>query len=1440
MLKMTARRGARRAQARSAFNAILLGATALCALPGGAQAVDPGTLPSGGQVTAGQSTIARSGNQMTITQTSQRAAIAWQGYSIGSAAGITYVQPNAQAISLNRVTGNDPSLIYGRLSANGQVWLVNPNGILFGRSARVDAAGLVASTANLGMSDQEFVTSLDTRFAFNRPGRADAAVVNHGEISVREAGLAALVAPGVVNAGTINARLGRVALGSGTSFVLDLYGDRLINLSLGEAVVMNARDGEGSPVRAGVENTGEIMTDGGRIELRANVARGVVDSVVRSSGDLVARSASVAENGDIILDGGERGVVEVAGKIDASGAVAGEAGGRVRVLGENIRIASTARLDASGDRGGGTILVGGNVRGQGPERNAAAVRIERGARLRADGRSAGRGGTVVVWSESWTLFNGAISARGGAAGGDGGFVETSSRGVLTVGAGAVDAAAPIGAAGTWLLDPRNVTIVAGANANGAFDGGSPNTFTPSGDDALVNRDIIQASLDAGTSVTIRTSGGGSQAGNITVDATITKSAGGDATLSLLADGSIIVNQAIAVGGGPGALDVFMGSANTVTLNAVIGSLNGGTLSGTATVANVNGGGLIQNGVDVLAAGGVANVAGSHVENVTLTRAVTLNGAAGAVVTAAGGAVITIQASGVTVRGLEITGAGGAVDGIVVDNSAVRSSVTIRDNDIHDFANDGVRIGSGGGAAVIATLVAFNTIDVGRWAVNVDVPQGGLGSQAISIVLNESLTGGVGGARIAGLGSGTVNVLDNGTILGSGTAVLVASMTGGFVNIGANDLINGSITGVELDGVAGSVVHIFSNTAVSGGVTAIAADGISNSFVTININGTITGGTNGIVLSGIGGTRFIIYDNGPIVGTLSDGIAIDGITGSQVVVGATDAIRGGVDGVRVAGAGTSAIHFLANGTITGGTAGARIDGTAASLVSVNGNGPISGGLDGIAIANVQGSTIVAEGNESITGLAGAGVNVTGASASLVSIDLNDAIGGATGGVAATGMANSTLSINENGTITGALSGVELQGTTRSQVTVDGNESVTGASYGVHAIGSLDAGIDVSGNGLVSGALAGVAFEGAMTSFLTVTGNQAIQSATTAVDFAGLIETHAVVSGNAITGGTGIAFVGTVGGIVDVLANSVTALADALVLDGRGAGPGVTAVTIAGNALAFAQGGAGGGGIAVLTDSPGAPRGVPDSTLAAFFNVAFGAGNSITGTGAPVDSPFLTPADPGFEVALRFDGANSAIIGDTLGDMSFAAIAGNYVTFANHALYNPGAPTLIDATAVSFDGFTVGDTPPGAFRDSLIAAIESRINDFDDRAGADPLSNPSFVGQIFFVAPPGGAPPVPPAVAADLGIDRVPVDGPFSFVADPFAINQPIGVPGAQGTAMLTGIAPAAGPGASAGDAAACATAPPDDVANDLLGNFTLGDVGAFATQTQECASRVEQR
>src|SRR5438067_10735578 len=168
------------------------------------QSISPAALPTGGRVIAGQATIGQSGAAMQIQQGSARAALDWNTFNIGSQASVTFNQPSASAIALNRVLGANGSEIYGRLTANGQVFLINPNGILFGRGAEVDVGGLVAST--LGMSPDDFMSG---RYLLRGDG-ARGSIVNQGTIRAAPRGYVALVAPRVQNDGTIEAQQGSV------------------------------------------------------------------------------------------------------------------------------------------------------------------------------------------------------------------------------------------------------------------------------------------------------------------------------------------------------------------------------------------------------------------------------------------------------------------------------------------------------------------------------------------------------------------------------------------------------------------------------------------------------------------------------------------------------------------------------------------------------------------------------------------------------------------------------------------------------------------------------------------------------------------------------------------------------------------------------------------------------------------------------------------------------------------------------------------------------------------------------------------------------------------------------------------------------------------------------------------------------------------------------
>ena len=269
--------------------------------------------PQGGVVQAGSATIASSGSRLDVIQSSQRAVIDWRSFSIGAGGHVNFQQPSAAGATLNRVTGSEMSAILGRLSANGTVFIVNPNGILIGPGAKIDVGGLVAATANI--SNENFMAG---RYKFDEVVNRDAVIINRGEITARAGGLVALVAPGVENSGVIRAELGRVALASGNRFTLDLFGDKLVTFAVDDKVAARLTDVDGRPLKAYVNQTGTIVADGGSILIAASAAKAVLDNVINTSG-VVRATSFVQRGGEIVLHGGDEGVVRVAGTLDASG-----------------------------------------------------------------------------------------------------------------------------------------------------------------------------------------------------------------------------------------------------------------------------------------------------------------------------------------------------------------------------------------------------------------------------------------------------------------------------------------------------------------------------------------------------------------------------------------------------------------------------------------------------------------------------------------------------------------------------------------------------------------------------------------------------------------------------------------------------------------------------------------------------------------------------------------------------------------------------------------------------------------------------------------------------------------------------------------------------------------------------------------------------------------
>jgi len=563
----------------------LIAAAVALALSGGEigaqQAVSKTALPTGGRVVGGQASISQSGAALTIQQSTPRAAINWQSFNIGASGSVVFSQPSASSVALNRVVGADPSQIFGRLSSNGQVFLTNPNGILFARGAQVDVGGLLAST--LSMTTDDFLSG---RYLLRGDG-ASGSIINQGTLRSLPKGYVALIAPNIQNEGVIEANRGTAALVAANAATVDFMADGLIRIRVDEGAL-----------NAEIANSGAIRANGGEVLLTAKALGSLGRAVVNNSGVIEARTAEDV-NGVIRLGGGE---VYVDGRLDAGSDTGG--GGSIKVLGDKVALIGTAQLDASGETGGGEILVGGNFQGKGPETNATHAYVGRGVSIDASAKTTGDGGKVIVWADDVTRAYGTISARGGAQSGNGGFVEVSGKNYLDY-QGIADLSSPNGRTGSLLLDPMTVEITASTDSGpGSFGGGDPNPFTGSTDGfSEVAWTTIAANL-ATADVNITTSGGSPAGANITVSAN-SPVLNSSRALRLIATQDINVNGSITNSGSgaiemyagwdgnsPGGTSFTLGNPGTITITAPItaaGSVllraqNGITDSGITTAA----------------------------------------------------------------------------------------------------------------------------------------------------------------------------------------------------------------------------------------------------------------------------------------------------------------------------------------------------------------------------------------------------------------------------------------------------------------------------------------------------------------------------------------------------------------------------------------------------------------------------------------------------------------------------------------------------------------------------------------------------------------------------------------------------------------------------------------------------------------------------------------
>ncbi|EKD70094.1 MAG: hypothetical protein ACD_46C00641G0002, partial [uncultured bacterium] len=318
-------------------------------------------------VAAGNVSIEQAPNSTVINQASQKAIINWHSFNIGAQEATHFNQPNG-GVALNRISPTQgASQIYGKLSATGQIILVNPAGVYISPSAFINVGGIIATTA--GITDANF---LNGNYKFDQVSPYSGSIINQGQIIAANHGLVALVGNSVQNDGTIQANMGKVVLASGETFTMSFSGNTMIGFAIDKNTMQRGIDQHGNPLPDGVKNSGIILADGGSVLVTAKTAANVLDHVINMDGIIQAQSVNQI-NGEIVLSGSdESGVVRIAGKLNASGKSPNEKGGTVKVTGHNILLTNSADIDVSGDTSGGNIYIGGNYQGKGPLPNANA------------------------------------------------------------------------------------------------------------------------------------------------------------------------------------------------------------------------------------------------------------------------------------------------------------------------------------------------------------------------------------------------------------------------------------------------------------------------------------------------------------------------------------------------------------------------------------------------------------------------------------------------------------------------------------------------------------------------------------------------------------------------------------------------------------------------------------------------------------------------------------------------------------------------------------------------------------------------------------------------------------------------------------------------------------------------------------------------------------
>ena len=743
--------------------------------------------PAGGQVTSGAAAITQSGLTTTIKQTSQNLSLNWKSFNVGAQETVNFVQPSASAIAVNRIYDTNGSQIMGRLNANGQVYLVNPNGILFGQGAQINVGGLVAST--LDIQDASLNSSARS-FSGNGPGR----ILNLGTINTASGGYVALLGNQVSNQGAIVAQLGSVVMGGGSAVTLNFNGNSLLNMVVDQSVLNSL-----------AENGGLIKADGGMVMLSAGAKDTLLASMVNNTGDIEAHTIVNHEGKITLLGGMAAGTVNVAGTLDASAPNGGN-GGFIETSAAHVTVADAAKISTAAPAGlTGTWLIdpidftiaAGNA---GPTNSGIGAStlssnlVNTSVSIATDPSTTGSGDIFVNSAVSWSANKLTLSAH-----------RNININANLNGSGTASLALEYG------MGASNGVIggvAASYNVNAAVNlAAGPNLSTKLGSSGALKNYTVITSLGAQGSTTATDLQG--MQGNLTLNYALGSNIDASATTGWNSDAGF-KPVGYASGGATTFTGIFDGLGHTIsnlTINRP-GTVDVGLFGAAANYATISNVGLLNS--RVLGGAGTGSLLGTAI-TASISNSYntgTVSGAAGT-----GGLAGVITTGGVS--GSYNTG---TVSGAAGTGGLIGVLTTGSISDSYSMAAVTGNAGTGGLAGAMTTGSISNSFSTGN--VDGNAGTGGLaGGITTGNVSGSYTTGNVKGDAGTGGLAGTVTT---GSISDSYTTgnVLGAAGTGGLAGVITTGNVSSSFTTGTVTGAAGT------SSSLAGTVTA---GSISNSF-----------------------------------------------------------------------------------------------------------------------------------------------------------------------------------------------------------------------------------------------------------------------------------------------------------------------------------------------------------------------------------------------------------------------------------------------------------------------------------------------------------------------------------------------------------------------------------------------------------------------------------